>query len=392
MSQQDHSPAVSAFESVGTTWSAAHVTAMVQSPSQTIPIISASDAAPILPGHDLWDLWPVQLANGAIADIAGGALWMLLSAPWDVDPNARHDVARIRLMHRIGSRWRDIGLFLPEGHCPGKREWAGSAVYEPDCNTITLYYTVAGRRSESAASFEQRLFEVAAHLVVEGDTMTVSDFGQPIESVVADGDHYVIVDAKQGVPGFIKGFRDPAYFRDSASGREYLIFTGSSARSSHAFNGVIGIASREPHDTTRWRAAAPLISADGLNNEMERAHVVEFEGRYYVFWSTQRKMFSPGGPAGPTGLYGMVADTLAGPYTPLNGSGLVAANPAAEPDQSYSWWVCGDLRVVSFIDQWGCSSVEAPNSPDNKRAHFGGTPAPEFSLELRGATTRIVTK
>ena len=38
------------------------------------------------------------------------------------------------------------------------------------------------------------------------------------------------------------------------------------------------------------------------------------------------------------------------PYQPLNGSGLVIANPADDPDQAYAWLVQPDLRVTSLLD------------------------------------------
>ena len=133
----------------------------------------------------------------------------------------------------------------------------------------------------------------------------------------------------------------------------------------------------------------PLIDADGVNNELERPHLVVHNGLYYVFWSTQRHMFAIEGAAGPTGLYGMVASSVLGPYRPLNGSGLVAGNPVAEPHQSYSWWVCNDLSVVSFVDHWGLNGRALADEPALNRGQFGGTPAPVFTLELDGDCTRI---
>ena len=67
----------------------------------------------------------------------------------------------------------------------------------------------------------------------------------------------------------------------------------------------------------------------------------------------------------------MVADSMAGPWRPLNGSGLVLANPADRPLQTYSWFVDADLRACSFVDLL----------PDGS---FGGVPAPLMQLELDG--------
>lgn len=72
----------------------------------------------------------------------------------------------------------------------------------------------------------------------------------------------------------------------------------------------------------------------------------------------------------------------------LNGSGLVAATPGDEPRQTYSWWVCNDLQVVSFIDHWGLKGRQH-DAPDTIRKQFGGTMAPRFRLSLRGDSAII---
>ncbi len=363
-------------------WRAAHLANLLVSPAHIIPLITAENTSPILPGYDLWDLWPVQLADGATAQFAGGVLWMILSAPVAPDPIYRHAVARIRLLHQRGDAWRDLGPFMPDGLCPGQREWAGSAIYSPDTARITLYYTVAGRRDDRQTTYEQRLFEVSARLAVSVEAFSLTDWHLPHEIIVADGIEYTLVDGSTGVPGFIKGFRDPAFFRDPADGHDYITFTASRAQSAHAFNGLIGMARAPASTGDAWQLMPPLIDADGLNNELERPHIVMHGGLYYVFWSTQRQMFANDAAAGPTGLYGMVATTLRGPYRPLNGSGLVAGNPDTEPHQSYSWWVSNDLSVVSFVDYWGLKGRALADDPTLARAQFGGTPAPLFKLSL----------
>ena len=199
----------------------------------------------------------------------------------------------------------------------------------------------------------------------------------------------MLVNHKEGRPGFIKGFRDPAFFRDPADGAAYLLFTGSLKRSTSAWNGVIGIARADDASLSRWSILPPLLCADGLNNEQERPHVVHHGGLYYLFWSTQRHVFAPDGPSGPNGLYGMVSPSLSGPYTPLNGSGLVAANPEEAPFQTYSWWVNGELEVFGFIDLVGVEGGVKQDDPAWRRAHFGGIPAPRFTLELDGDKARV---
>jgi levansucrase len=72
----------------------------------------------------------------------------------------------------------------------------------------------------------------------------------------------------------------------------------------------------------------------------------------------------------------MVADSMHGPWRPLNGTGLVLANPADRPQQTYSWYVDASLTVCGFVDVM----------PDGS---FGGVPAPLLQLELEGDRSRV---
>lgn len=358
-------------------WTGEHVASI--DPAQTGYAPRITVVRRLAEGADLWDYWPVQTRDGDVARIAGGALFMFLSAPILPDPDMRHAVARIRLMHQVGDHWRDLGPLLDDGFSPGSREWSGSAILSaPD--EVTLYFTAAGRRGETGTTFEQRLFETRASLTAEGGVIAFGPWSPPREMLAPDGVHYVQDMAGGGAVGTIKAFRDPAYFRDPADGGEYILFAASSARSASPWNGAVGLAHRAGSEG--WRALPPLITADGLNNELERPHIVVHDGRYYLFWSTQHKVFAPDGPTGPTGLYGMVADRLFGPWVPINGSGLVFANPPAAPLQAYSWLVLPDLRVQSFADHVGLAG--APRDQAESRAHFGGSPAPELQLALSG--------
>lgn len=368
-----------------TIWSRDAVASIALQPVPQVPLIDGNGVSRILPGYDLWDYWPVQERDGRTADIAGGALQMLLSAPVQPDPESRHARARIRLMHETPHGWRDLGYLLPDGFAPGSREWSGSAIVTPDHDRVTLYFTAAGHRGEAEPSFDQRLFETSAVLSIDAGVPRLSDWTNPVESVVADGEIYTRDMTGGGGIGTIKAFRDPAWFCDPADGAEYLVFAASLAQSTSPWNGAIAVARREQG---RWALHPPLITADGLNNELERPHIVHHRNRYYCFWVTQRKVFASDGPSGPTGLYGMVADQLTGPWSALNGSGLVCGNPPEAPIQAYSWLVLGELSVLSFVDRPGLTAN--PRDPEEARRHFGGTPATPFRLLLDADRATVV--
>ena len=290
-------------------------------------------------------------------------------------------------MSKSAGIWADHGNLLPDGLAPGTREWAGSAVFDPDTGILTLYFTSTGRRGDPF-SFEQRMFEARTSLHVEGNQVALGEWSAPHELFSSDGDIYIDTRTTAGGAGLIKGFRDPGFFRDPADGRTYILFTGSDGRSSGSHNGVIGLAERMANG---WQLRPPLISGDGVNNEFERPHIVRRDALYYLFWSTQRHVFHPDGPSGPNGLYGMVAESIDGPYRRLNGTGLVAANPAAEPYQGYSWLVTASLEVVSFIDLWGMKGRTRATHPETLATQFGGTPALVLRIALDGDRTSILT-
>lgn len=351
-------------------WSAAHVARIADAPLPTMPLIDARDCRRPVPSFDLWDFWPVQEENGRVASIAGGALWMALSAPAEGDPVLRHARARIRLLWRgPDGAWHDRGALLPDGFGPGSREWSGSAIVDAAHTRLTLFFTAAGRQGEFAPTYEQRLFQTRATLACDG---AISGWTTPTQSVASDGDLYDPAAQAEGTVGTIKAFRDPGFFLDPADGRAYLLFAASLGRSASAFNGAVGLARADDDSLERWTLMAPLISANGVNNELERPHVLVWDGHYHLFWSTQSSVFAPGGPVAPTGLYGMTSVGLTEPFAPIGGSGLVLCNPQNAPAQAYSWWVSTRRTAIGFVDMLGDGSDD--------RARFGGCATQEVAL------------
>ncbi|WP_157073691.1 glycoside hydrolase family 68 protein [Sphingomonas soli] len=343
------------------------------------PLIGAQHVVRVSPDLDIWDAWPIQDADGAPSALPSGeALWMALGAPRFPDPDERHGHARIHLLSHGPHGWQHLGPALADGFSPGSREWSGSAVLGKDRTSLTLFFTATGRRGEATLTFEQRLFRAEANLVQTGSGYRLVNWRALSEIARRDPAHYMASDAGSGAVGTIKAYRDPAYFRDPRDGSHHIFFAASLAGSDSAFNGVVGTAVARDPSLEKWEIRPPVISADTLNNELERPHAIFHQGLYYLFWSTQSHVFNPGGPIGPTGLYGMVAEALEGPWRPLNGTGLVFANPAAAPKQAYSWLVLPDLQVTSFIDAWGSDGADA----NAKR--FGATFAPMLRLRLDG--------
>ncbi|WP_010544084.1 glycoside hydrolase family 68 protein [Sphingomonas elodea] len=366
-------------------WTREAVAGIATQPGAALPVL-APDRTPVIPDMDVWDMWQIADAAGATVIRGGRSWWFFLAAPQFADPEARHDVARIWLTSHGADGWRAHGPAFPEGFTPGSREWSGSAVLGADGETLTQYFTAAGRRGQPT-TFEQRLFVTTGRFLLDGDDARLEGWSSPEEFVAADGACYAVADEAIAPAHGIKGFRDPGYFRDPADGREHILFTANAGWNQGPVNGVIGIATRVGG---RWQLGTPLLDASGVNSELERPHIVVQGGRYYLFWSTQARRFAAGITA-PTGLYGMVAETLAGPWRPLNGTGFVAGNPPAEPAQAYCWWVTGEGEVLSFVDYAGLGAAGAGAIADaeGRRRQFGGVPAPFFALRFDGDRVTI---
>ena len=343
-------------------WTPAHAASIDTASCASVPNIGDTPRPAGGTDRYYWDMWPVQHADGSIARLGAREMWMALSAPDRGDPGLRHFEADIRWLEREGSGWADRGPVLPREAASYEREWAGSALL--DEGQLTLFFTGAGT-AERPGGYQQRLFEASAPVCADG---AVGKWTRPTPSIASLTPEYCAADAHEGEPGRIKAFRDPAFFRDPADGADYLVFTASLADAVTDHNGAVGIARREERG---WALLPPLVHADGVNNELERAHVVFRGGMYYLFWVTQRATFSPDVSSGPTGLYGMVAQSLAGPWTPVNGGGLVLANPADDPGRAYSWFVSAEGVAASFIDDAGGRG-------------FAGAPAPLLQLAFDG--------
>jgi levansucrase len=365
-------------------WTRQHLDRLVETAETTAADFAAWEAPRVLRADDIWDLWPVQEMDGSPSVVRGRELWMALSAPAVGHPEGRHDVARLRLLANGANGWDDLGPAFGNGATPGSREWSGSAVHRPD-GSVSVYYTAAGHRGEARPTYVQRVVEARPQLVTAGGHVRLDGLVAHREILRSDGRTYLPADELEGAPGHIRAFRDPGWFRDPVDGREYLVVVASVAWQD-GFMGAIALATERRGG---WSLLPPLLVADGINHEIERPHVVFRGGLYYLFFVTQRHVFHPPGSA-PTGLYGLVASSLTGPYEPLNASGLVIQNPPNQPDQAYAWWVLPDLRVVSFLNYRSADGSNARHAAATEaRARFGGTIAPALQLAVDGASASI---
>lgn len=358
------------------------------------------------PDLHVWDTWFLRNRDGSIAEIDGYRVVFSLTAPAELLPKDRHDVATIRYFYsRDGREWTRGGPVFEDDAALGSRQWSGSALYDDD--RLYLYYTATGTRDEAEVTFTQRLAVGAGGTVeTDDDGLSISGSFEHETLLRPDGTEYEREDQSGEM---IYAFRDPWFFEDPRTGEACLLFAANTpipdperedrfdADPAHLeYNGSVGLAVSPSGDPTEWELESPVLEAVGTNQELECPHVVVDDDRYYLFLSAHEHTFAPG-LEGCDALYGFVADSLRGGYVPLNESGVVLANPENAPFQTYSWLVYphrDEFLVSSFFnyyDMRGLALDDVDDLPSGKqRRRFGGTLAPTARLAIDGTETRVL--
>ncbi|MBX0359530.1 glycoside hydrolase family 68 protein [Halobacillus sp. Nhm2S1] len=396
-------------------WSRQEASQIERTDDNTAPYISQEEIDQMAPNHWVWDTWPLRNRDGSVATVKGYKVIFALTAPDDVLPGKRHDMATIRYFYsKNGQDWKMGGEAFDTTDAYGSRQWAGSAMVEDD-GSIHLFYTATGRKGNEQLTYEQRLALANGEMEVTKDGIEFSDWSHDI-ILTPDGEYYQTEAQSEG--GILYSFRDPWFFEDKHTGETYITFEGNSAGQasdqvcqprnigdesfqqtheapdgSAEFNGNVGLAVSKSEDLTEWEALPPVLEADCVNQQLERPHFVMKGNQYYLFVDSHKFTFAPG-IQGPDGLYGFTADSLYGNYEPLNGSGLVVANPEDNPFQAYSWIVLPNGKVISFInfvELGDVSLVDVGSQPESfQYEHFGGTLAPTLKLKINKNQTQII--
>lgn len=383
----------------------------------TLPLLDEIPVEIITDEVWIWDSWPLTDLSTRTVNYKGYKLLFSLTADRDLDFVARHWTAEIGYsVSRDGKSWDYQGDVFPEHVNPlGLREWAGSAVLVGD--RVYFYYTASG--SEGAEDdepeyFTQKLAVSSARISADSNGVSFSDWSEHKILAEADGEYYQTLEQSLVGP-IIYGFRDPFVFRNPQDGEIYMLFEGNTPgeeldcgatgegnagpvddgaygrkRANSAivnaipvspqakyYNGNIGLAVSEG-SMTEFELLPPILHANCMNQQLERPHVT-FRGGLVYLWTISHKFtFAPNlQDAGVDGLFGFVGPSLRSDYIPLNGSGLVLANPPENNTQHYSWYVMPGGFVEAFID--------------NVEGVFAGTLSPTVKINVKQQTkTSIV--
>jgi levansucrase len=409
---------VSAQENVDTfNWTRENVSNLVINDQNTAPKINKDELVEITSDSYIWDSWPLQDKNGHPAVVNGFKIIFALSVPKDVLPGKRHDTAEIHYFYsKDGKSWESGGPVFKDGEGLGSRQWAGSSIVHKD-GKFQIFYTATGQKNETQLSYDQRLATATAEINTTNTSVTFKNWSEHEIILEADGKYYQTKEQTgQGESSY--AFRDPYFFQDPKTGKEYLLFEANTAgkledrpykheyigsegfrqnhvspESSKAFNGSIGIAKASDKGLSKFELLPPLLEANYVNEELERPSVIVKGNNYYLFAKTHSEKFASGLSA-PEGLYGFTSDSLIGGYQPLNDSGLVIANPTDNPYQAYSWMVMPNGTVTSFVNYVNVDGKDiyevGEQSPEYQMEHFGGMLAPSLKISITRDETKVL--
>lgn len=360
----------------------------------------------VAPDQWVWDTWPLQNRDGSLAIVNGYRVAFALVAPRSLGWGERHTEARIGMFYsKNGKDWTYAGIPYEYENAKGYMQWAGTAMLDED-EKVHLFYTATGDRENWDYNgwdkrAVQRLAKTTFDIETNKDGVELTNEGEHEIILEADGKHYETIE--QADSPIITAFRDPFFFQDPNTRKEYIIFEGQAGsdrdyikpenigdeeyRSTHSvpegaekYNGNIGIAEVLDEDVSELKLLPPLLESVGTNHQLERPHMVINDDEYYLFTISHTFTYAPG-LTGPDGVYGFVSNGLFGDKKPMNESGLVIANPAENPYQAYSWMVLPNQQVISFINE----PVD-----ENGKVNFGGTFAATLKLKLDGDISKIM--
>ncbi|MEU3935237.1 glycoside hydrolase family 68 protein [Streptomyces sp. NPDC029044] len=382
-------------------WSRADALKLRQDRTNTAPRVSPD--FPVMTDKVwVWDTWPLTKLNTRTATYKGWHVIFSLTAPRSVPFGDRHWHAKIGYFYsRDAKSWKYGGDLFPAGTSFGSREWAGSTALIGD--KVQSFYTASGRDNGGVDPSDalQRLAQATGKIHADKNRVWFSGFRDHRIIAEADGKLYQTLEQSQQGP-IIYAFRDPFVFRDPRDRKVHLLFegnTGGTAGSyqctkrdlgdlpaghevpedSKYYTGNIGLATATGDSMENWKLQPPLLSANCVNQQTERPHLIIRGGKYYLFTISHKFTFAPG-LSGWDGLYGFVGPGLRSDYRPLNGSALVLGNPEDAPTQQYSHYVMPNGLVESFIDT-------VPTADGGTR--FGGTLARTLVLSLKDDRTRL---
>ncbi|MDT3424856.1 levansucrase [Paenibacillus forsythiae] len=384
---------------------------------------------------DVWDSWPLQNADGTVANYKGYQIVFALAG----DPRDGNDTS-IYLFYKKAEEnsidsWKNAGRVFKDSdkfdaNDPilkyQTQEWSGSATLTPDGKVRLFYTDFSGAPWDGGTGYGKQTITTAQVNLSEPDAATLKVDGVQDHKSIFDGDGTTYQNVQQFIDegAYASGdnhtLRDPHYVEDK--GRKYLVFEantgteigyqGEDAFNNKEFyggnkkffeadrekllqgpqkplatlaNGALGMIELND-DYTLKKVMKPLIASNLVTDEIERANVFKMNGKWYLFTDSRgSKMTIDGITANDIYMLGFVSDSLTGPYKPLNDTGLVLQLDLDPADITFTYSHFAvpqadgkNVVITSYITNRGFY-------PEH-RASF----APSFLMSIKGNKTSVV--
>ncbi|WP_431090503.1 glycoside hydrolase family 68 protein [Paenibacillus sp. 8b26] len=398
---------------------------------KNIPSAKGRDGSGKLIDFDVWDSWPLQNADGTIANYKGYNIVFGLAG----DPKRAEDTFIYLFYQKAGNTslegWKNAGRVFKDNDKilsndailkDQAEEWSGSATLTSDGEVRLFYTSRQPYEPENKLYGKQTLATAQINLSQPDEESLKVDGVEDLKSIYDGGDGKIYQNVQQSVGVSLDNhtFRDPHYIEDQ--GKKYIIFEantgtetgyqGEDSLQKSAYyggnnefftkelqnllqspkkngaemaNGALGIVELN-NDYTLKKVMDPLIASNLVTDEIERANVFKMNGLWYMFTSTRGSKVTVDA-IGSDEIYmlGYVSTSLTGPYKPLNGTGLVLHQNLDRDDITWTYahfaipqGKGNNVVVTSYMTNRGLF-------PDHK-----STFAPSFLLNIKGTKTSVV--
>lgn len=382
---------------------------------------------------DVWDTWPLQNADGTVAEYNGYHIVFGLAG----DPKNGSDTFIYMFYKKANENsidaWKNAGRvfknddkFKPNDPYLKYQaeEWSGSATFTED-GKVRLFYTNREPFTPESGHYGKQTLTTAQVNVSEEAAGTLKIDGvEDYKSIYEGGDSktYQTVSKAFGEGNFADNhtMRDPHYVEDN--GHKYLIFEANTGTEygyqgeeslynkayyggSEQFfqeekanllqspkkdlaelaNGAIGIIEIND-DYTMKKEMKPLIVSNTVTDEIERPNIFKKDGKWYLFTSTRgSKMTIDGIDNEDIYMLGYVADSIDGPYKPLNKTGIVLHQDLNPRDitWTYAHYIIPQKNSDNFVVT---SYMTNRGFFEDHKSTF----APSFQLDIEGPKTSVV--
>ena len=396
---------------------------------KNLPAMTTADAQTgQIQDLDVWDSWALQDAKtGAVANYHGYNIVFALAGY----PKEDNDQHIYMLYTKYGdtalNNWKNAGPVFGFNAKWNEQQWSGSATVNDD-DSIQLFYTKTDQPNTV-----QRLATANLSMTYTDTEVYVAKVNDDHVLFAGDGEYYQTlqqwVDAGYYTTGDNFTMRDPHVIE--VNGERYLAFEANTGTNNYQSddavnddtyyggteefnqqakvdtlqnpdklklskkaNGAIGLIklTKDQNNPTVAQVYSPLLAANGITDEIERANIVPLNGKFYLFTDTRlSKSVVPTADFNiNVGMMGYVSDSLFGPYTPLNGSGSVVTGTQlfTSRTDTYSYY------AVPVEGRSDLLLVTSYMSNRNEKAGTGmnATFAPSFLIQISadGMSTKVL--